>query len=90
MGIGGAPEGVLAAAALKCLGGGFMGRLKPRNDEEADRAEAMGFGDLDRVLELDDLVKGERHRSSPRPASPTATSCAASASSATKRARIRF
>ncbi len=59
MGIGGAPEGVLAAAALKCMGGGFMGRLKPRNAEEAKRAAEMGFGDLDRVLEINDLVKGE-------------------------------
>ncbi len=60
MGIGGAPEGVLAAAALKCLGGGFMGRLKPRSPEEAERARQMGFGDLDRVLTFDDLAKGER------------------------------
>ncbi|HUY11874.1 MAG TPA: class II fructose-bisphosphatase [Candidatus Dormibacteraeota bacterium] len=59
MGIGGAPEGVLAAAAIKCLGGNFMGRLKPRNPEEAARAQAMGFGDLDRVLTLDDLVKSD-------------------------------
>jgi fructose-1,6-bisphosphatase II len=59
MGIGGAPEGVLAAAALKCLGGGFMGRLQPRNEEEAARAKAMGFGELTRVLEMDDLVKSD-------------------------------
>src|SRR6201996_8516051 len=59
MGTGGAPEGVLAAAALKCLGGGFQGRLKPRSPEEAARAVAMGFGDLDRVLTMDDLAKGE-------------------------------
>jgi fructose-1,6-bisphosphatase II len=59
MGTGGAPEGVLAAAALKCLGGGFMGRLKPRSAEEGERAQAMGFGDLDRVLRLDDLASGE-------------------------------
>ena len=59
MGTGGAPEGVLAAAAIKCLGGNFMGRLQPRSDEEAQRAIAMGFGDLDRVLQLDDLVKSE-------------------------------
>src|SRR5579883_2708894 len=58
MGTGGAPEGVLAAAAIKCLGGNFMGRLQPRNQEEADRAIAMGFGDLGRVLEMDDLVLG--------------------------------
>jgi fructose-1,6-bisphosphatase II len=59
MGTGGAPEGVLAAAALKCLGGGFMGRLQPRNDGEAERAKAMGIGDIERVLTMDDLVKGE-------------------------------
>jgi fructose-1,6-bisphosphatase II len=56
MGTGGAPEGVLAAAAIKCLGGNFMGRLQPRNEAEAERAIGMGFGDLDRVLELEDLV----------------------------------
>jgi fructose-1,6-bisphosphatase II len=56
MGTGGAPEGVLAAAAIKCLGGNFMGRLVPRNQQEADRAIEMGFGDLERVLEIDDLV----------------------------------
>ncbi len=59
MGTGGAPEGVLAAAAIKCLGGNFMGRLEPRNKEEADRAIAMGFGNLDRVLSIDDLVKSD-------------------------------
>ena len=57
MGIGGAPEGVLAAAALKALGGGFMGRLKPRNENEARRAREMGFDDVDKVLAMDDLVK---------------------------------
>jgi fructose-1,6-bisphosphatase II len=59
MGVGGAPEGVLAAVAIKCLGGNFLGRLQPRNAHEAERAKAMGFGDLDRVLTLADLVKGE-------------------------------
>jgi fructose-1,6-bisphosphatase II len=59
MGIGGAPEGVLAAAALKCLGGGFMGRLQPRNEAEAERARAMGIGEIDRVLTMDDLVRGD-------------------------------
>jgi len=59
MGTGGAPEGVLAAAAIKCLGGNFMGRLEPRNAEEAERAIAMGFGSLDRVLELNDLVMSD-------------------------------
>jgi len=60
MGVGGAPEGVLAAAAIKCLGGQFMGRLQPRNAEEAQRARDMGFGDLERVLTIDDLVMSER------------------------------
>ncbi len=59
LGTGGAPEGVLAAAAIKCLGGNFMGRLEPRNEQEAQRAIAMGFGNLDRVLTIDDLVKSE-------------------------------
>ncbi len=59
MGTGGAPEGVLAAAALKCLGGGFMGRLQPRSAEEGERAKAMGFGDLNRILTLDDLASGD-------------------------------
>jgi len=59
LGTGGAPEGVLAAAALKCLGGMFMGRLEPRNDEEARRAREMGITDLSAVLTMNDLVKGE-------------------------------
>ncbi|MBV8725829.1 MAG: class II fructose-bisphosphatase [Candidatus Eremiobacteraeota bacterium] len=59
MGTGGAPEGVLAAAAIKCLGGNFMGRLQPRNPQEAQRAIEMGFGDLERVLEIDDLVRSD-------------------------------
>ncbi|MDQ2818018.1 MAG: class II fructose-bisphosphatase [Candidatus Eremiobacteraeota bacterium] len=57
MGTGGAPEGVLAAAALKCLGGGFMGRLKPRNETEIMRAREMGMDSVDTVLTMDDLVK---------------------------------
>jgi len=60
MGTGGAPEGVLAAAALKCLGGMFMGKLEPRNAQEADRARAMGVNDFSRVLTMDDLVKGRQ------------------------------
>ena len=56
-GIGGTPEGVLAAAALKCVGGGIQGRLWPRNDE--DRANIVASGaDPDRVLYTDDLVSG--------------------------------
>lgn len=58
MGTGGAPEGVLAAAALKCLGGEIHGRFKPRNDEERRRLEEMGAS-VDRVYRTDDLAPGE-------------------------------
>lgn len=58
MGIGGAPEGVLAAAALRCLGGDFQGRLKFRNDDERARAKKMGISDFDRVYAIDELAKG--------------------------------
>nr|WP_290667150.1 class II fructose-bisphosphatase [Ardenticatena sp.] len=57
MGIGGTPEGVVAAAALKCLGGGIEGKLWPRNDEERAWAEEHGY-DLNLVLGIEDLVKG--------------------------------
>jgi fructose-1,6-bisphosphatase II len=57
-GIGGTPEGVIAAAALKCLGGSIQGRLHPRSDEERTAALEAGY-DLDRVLTTDDLIKGE-------------------------------
>ena len=57
-GIGGTPEGVVAAAALKCLGGEIQGRLYPRNDEERRAALDAGY-DLDRVLTTDDLVRGD-------------------------------
>jgi fructose-1,6-bisphosphatase II len=57
-GIGGTPEGVIAAAALKCMGGELQGRLWPRNDEERQAAIAAGY-DLDRVLSTDDLVQGD-------------------------------
>jgi fructose-1,6-bisphosphatase II len=56
-GIGGTPEGVIAAAALKCLGGAMQGRLYPRNDEER-RALADDGYDISQVLGTDDLVKG--------------------------------
>jgi len=59
MGSGGAPEGVLAAAALKCVGGQFQGRLLFRNDDEKGRARKWGVTDLDRIYHLDDLVKGD-------------------------------
>jgi fructose-1,6-bisphosphatase II len=58
MGIGGTPEGVIAAAALKCVGGGVQGKLWPRNDEERQQLIDGGF-DLDRVLLTDDLVSGQ-------------------------------
>ncbi len=58
MGIGGAPEGVLAAAALRCLDGEFQGRLWPEDEKEAERAREMGIADLKKVLTIDDLVKG--------------------------------
>jgi fructose-1,6-bisphosphatase II len=57
LGIGGTPEGVIAACALKCLGGMIQGKLWPRNDEERERAEAAGY-DLEAVLTTDDLVAG--------------------------------
>jgi fructose-1,6-bisphosphatase II len=59
MGIGGAPEGVIAAAALRCVGGELQGRLKPRSAEEAERARAMGVKDVDAKLGMDDLAKGD-------------------------------
>ena len=59
MGSGGAPEGVLAAAALACVGGQFQGRLLFRNDDERARAAKWGVTDLNRIYELEDLVKGD-------------------------------
>jgi len=59
LGIGGAPEGVIAAAALKCLGGDMQGRLYPENDAEIARAKTMGIHDINKVLTIDDLVHGE-------------------------------
>jgi fructose-1,6-bisphosphatase II len=57
-GIGGTPEGVIAAAAMKCMGGEIQGRLWPRNDDERQTAIDAGY-DLDRVLHTDDLVAGD-------------------------------
>ena len=57
-GIGGTPEGVITAAALKCMGGVIQGRLWPRNDTERNEAIAQGY-DLDQVLTTDDLVAGD-------------------------------
>lgn len=59
IGKGGAPEGVLAAAGLKCLGGDMQARLCPENDTEVARCLKMGIGDINRVLTLEDLVKGD-------------------------------
>jgi fructose-1,6-bisphosphatase II / sedoheptulose-1,7-bisphosphatase len=59
LGSGGAPEGVLAAAALRSIGGQMQGRLLFRNDDERGRARGMGITDLDRVYHLDDLASGD-------------------------------
>ncbi len=58
MGIGGTPEGIVAACALKCMGGAMQGRLWPLDDAERERAIAAGH-DLSRVLSTDDLVRGD-------------------------------
>jgi fructose-1,6-bisphosphatase II / sedoheptulose-1,7-bisphosphatase len=59
MGSGGAPEGVLACAALRCVGGQFKGRLLFRNDDEKQRAFKWGITDLDRIYDLKELAKGD-------------------------------
>jgi fructose-1,6-bisphosphatase II len=59
LGSGGAPEGVLAAVALKCLGGELQGKLLPQNEEELIRCKNMGITDVSQVLMMEDLVKGE-------------------------------
>ena len=59
MGAGGAPEGVLAAAALRCVGGQFNGRLLFRNDDEKARARKWGITDLNKVYKLEELAKGD-------------------------------
>ena len=66
LGIGGTPEGIIAACALKCMGGALQAKLWPKDDEERQKALDAGH-DLDRVLHIDDLVRGEnvffvRHR----------------------------
>ncbi len=58
MGVGGTPEGIITAVAMKCMGGEIQGKLWPRNDEERQKAIDAGH-DLDRVLGTDDLVRGE-------------------------------
>jgi fructose-1,6-bisphosphatase II / sedoheptulose-1,7-bisphosphatase len=59
MGSGGAPEGVLAAAALRCMGGQMWGRLQFRNDDEVARARRAGIDDLDRIYGRDDMVTAD-------------------------------
>ncbi|WP_240416111.1 class II fructose-bisphosphatase [Paenibacillus periandrae] len=59
VGSGGAPEGVLAAAALRCLDGELQGRLMPANDEELERCRRMGIGDPFKLLSMDDMVGSE-------------------------------
>jgi len=58
-GSGGAPEGVLAAVGLKCLGGEIQGRLLPENEEQYERCVKMGISDPNKVLRMEDLVKGD-------------------------------
>jgi fructose-1,6-bisphosphatase II len=58
LGVGGTPEGVIAAAALKCMGGELQGRLWPRNDDEREEALRLGY-DVTKVLDLDNLVQGD-------------------------------
>lgn len=57
-GTGGAPEGVIAAAAMRCMGGEIQGILKYRTEDERARARSMGIKDLDKVLELEDMASG--------------------------------
>lgn len=59
LGIGGAPEGVIAAAALRCVGGDMQGRLKFRNEDEKLRAKKMGIADFDKVYTLNELAGGD-------------------------------
>ncbi|MCD8510075.1 MAG: class II fructose-bisphosphatase [Bacillus sp. (in: Bacteria)] len=59
LGSGGAPEGVLAAVALKCLGGELQGKLLPQSEEELARCKKMGIDNIHRVLRMEDLVKGD-------------------------------
>ena len=84
-GIGGTPEGVLSAAAIKCMGGQLIGRLWPRDDDERRRAIDAGY-DLDEMLDVDGWCRA-RTSSSPPPASPTATCSRASATATAPRRR---
>lgn len=59
MGTGGAPEGVIAAAAIKCMGGEMQAKLEPHTEEERQRCISMGIEDVNKVLTIDDLVKSD-------------------------------
>ena len=70
VGQGGAPEGVLACAALKCVGGQFQGRLVFRNNDERARAERWGITDLDKKYDLDDIIRADAIYPPPKLPSP--------------------
>jgi fructose-1,6-bisphosphatase II len=59
IGIGGTPEGIISAAALRCMGGDIQGRLRYRNDAERERARAMGIEDMEKVFHIDELARGD-------------------------------
>jgi fructose-1,6-bisphosphatase II len=59
VGIGGAPEGVISAAALRCMGGDMQGKLRYRSDAERERARSMGIADVDQVFRIDELARGD-------------------------------
>jgi len=59
IGIGGAPEGVITAAALRCLGGDFLGQLEPRNEEEIVRSKKMGITDMKKIYTIEELAAGD-------------------------------
>ncbi len=58
MGIGGAPEGVIAAAAIRCIGGDMQGRLAPRNENEIERAQKMGIKEVKKIFEAEEMARG--------------------------------
>ena len=88
LGIGGTPEGIISACAIKCLGGTIQGKLWPKDDEERQRALDAGH-DLDRVLTPTTWSAATTSSSSP-PASPTASCCAACATAPRRRPPSRW
>ena len=89
MGTGGAPEGVITAAAMRCLGGEIQARLVATDERQEQRLAALGYHDLDKIYQTEDLAPGDADPLLAAPASPTASCCAASASSAAARAPPR-